>query len=266
MAVGAGEDLVVVAHAEFPPGQGAPGGVALPGGEAAGVDPTADGFIAWGVVYLEHRLGPAAVDRFFWKFPPLPGVVADIGVDHAILVAPVLPPVFHHHWLGDRAVWLAKAHDHDVLQADEVGAVCHHIDMLGAPGLVGAGGAEVRGVTHCLEEVEAGAVGTGHGQDGPAVALALVQAGFLQGQPGRAGCVRQGQLCAPGGAAAGAHGVILCKGPGVGELLRGPPGVAGAVGRRHSQRGGQQRAAQQEGGGTVCQSGDTAMCQRSGWC
>ena len=210
------QHLVVIAHGMFAPRQGTPCLGADPGGEVGLVFPAAVGFIARRVIDLIDRLRPATLDHIAGQFSVLPGVVADIFQYCGFFILPVLAPVFHHH--RPRKALVLEVHDHNVLQADKVAPVFHHIDIFGAPGLVGRMRAETGRVAGHFDEVEAGAVRPGHGQDGAPVSFKVADAGRLEAQPARVRLGVQGSPGSAGGPAARPHAAVFNKRPAKGGL------------------------------------------------
>src|SRR6202008_1452011 len=99
VAVGADQDVVVAAHAEFAARQGAPGLVADPGRHAVGVLPAPACGVARRIVDLVDALHPGAGAGGGGHLARRPAVRALVGEEALGLVAPFLAPGAHHHGL-----------------------------------------------------------------------------------------------------------------------------------------------------------------------
>src|SRR6185295_4461501 len=87
------------------------------------------------------------------------------------LIAPVLPPVFGHHGLAQRAVFLHDAHGENVGEADEATLVAIYINALRAPGLVGPLALGVRVERRDFEKIERHPIAARHRENGAAIAF-----------------------------------------------------------------------------------------------
>ena len=104
----------------------------------------------------------------------------------------------------------------DVLQGDMLTLVGDYVDVLGGPALVGRGRLVAGLIAHHLQEIEADAVGTPHGQNGAPVALEGRQILGLQAPEVGTRLLQQIDRRPLRAAAARLHGVIRLEGPGEG--------------------------------------------------
>ena len=214
------QGVVVVADAELAARQGAAAIVGFPGGQARRMGPTPHGFVARRIVDLVHGLRPRAAGPRALQGDPLEAVAAHKRMQFAILIAPVLAPVFDHHGSGDRAVVQREVHHDNVLQADQIRPIGDQVHALGAPALVGAARGVSRGEPHGFNKIEAGAVIASHGQNRPAIALLSGQARRLQGAKRAADLRIQGHPRPAGAAPARFHCRRVGEHPGKGVLAR----------------------------------------------
>ena len=98
--------------------------------------PTPHRLVSRRIVDLIYGLGPGAVTTFLVKNPASEGATASKHVHLFVFVSPILAPMLHHHGVRFEAVCIHKVHHYDMLQANKLRLVSHHVNPFGAPALV----------------------------------------------------------------------------------------------------------------------------------